>query len=121
MHVPSPARGPLLPPPRAAIFDLAAVTELATAAAAAVQAGTDSLAAVSPAVLAPVVSTLGGDVASFVGLQPTLEGSARFFALYYALLARPGPFVGECAGWGGPAGTQVWVVGVGLGAGGVWS
>eukprot|EP00887_Chlorella_sp_A99_P007082 scaffold2.g7082.t1 len=44
--------------------------------------------------VADVVATVAADVADMVGLHPSTAGLVRLAALWYALLARPGPLVG---------------------------
>lgn len=86
-----------LPPLQAALADPAELASLAAASSTALQSAVDSLVAVLPPLAQPAVSTLGGDVASLVALQPTTGGLARLAALYYALFTRPGPIAGEVA------------------------
>ena len=57
----------------ALVVDLAALESVASA----VQAGVEQIASASPAALQPAVRLIGGDVASTLGLSPTLPGLAR--------------------------------------------
>lgn len=66
---PSP---PLAPPPRLCVQFLQS-----SGAVDAVHTAVVSLAAASPAFLAPVIATLGGDVESLLTFQPTADGIAR--------------------------------------------
>jgi hypothetical protein len=80
--------------PAAAAAAAAALALSPAAAGAFVQHAVDQLSSLLPSALAPLVATLGGDVAGLVGLSPTLEGLARLGALYYLVFARPSPLSG---------------------------
>lgn len=71
------------------------LAQLAAASSATVQTAVNSVVAVLPPAVQPVVSTLGTDIAGVVGLSPSLPGVGRLAAVYYAFFTRPGPVVGE--------------------------
>lgn len=66
------------------------LADVATAASF-VELLTANIASVTPAIVSPLITTIGTDIASVLDLHPTLEGSVRLLLFYYGFLAQPSP------------------------------
>ncbi|GAX81560.1 hypothetical protein CEUSTIGMA_g8988.t1 [Chlamydomonas eustigma] len=75
-----------------AVIASASVTEVAQLGMT-VQGFVNTLAAVAPEPVQPVINLIGGDIASLITLSPSLPTLARVTAFYYMFLARPSPLV----------------------------